>query len=294
MSNQKDKARHKILGELESIKSLLQGEDGKTLEPPLLTDPVDTDEAPLLTETWDEESARPAGRISANAGAEPLAETNIPVLNIAVEDDDRKPDEESADDEDIVARALQQRHYGSSADDPEPDSPRAEQTRSPSAESEQRQEAEVRSEQQPGLFDSQPTENDDGGGVAEQIDSALSGSGSGSGLDSSSGSHPDPTPGATTPASPRQSENPFLPKHIRDRINANRALQQEIAKTFTSAPYSPIPRRPRNPASGSLAVDEELIDQLVKRYLPRIEAELREKLRAMLKEERHQQDSDQS
>ncbi|MEX1034021.1 MAG: hypothetical protein WDZ30_11720, partial [Cellvibrionaceae bacterium] len=91
-----------------------------------------------------------------------------------------------------------------------------------------------------------------------------------------------PTPAGNQPAARRapatsgnKTENPFLPKHIRDRLAASRALQQ-----------SPDYPRPATKAEGLDHSDAEFAEQIVEEYLPKVEAELRKKIRALIRAER--------
>ncbi|GAB3093492.1 hypothetical protein G8770_06555 [Aestuariicella hydrocarbonica] len=104
-------------------------------------------------------------------------------------------------------------------------------------------------------------------------------------------------------------ENPFLPKHIRDRLHTNKALLDIIKESPLSpaaasrlSEYSPggskdgtqeqpvtetaVPRNDSN-ADSAPAVTEpandrlsQMVDDIIAVYLPKIEAELREKLMA--------------
>lgn len=72
----------------------------------------------------------------------------------------------------------------------------------------------------------------------------------------------------------KKTENPFLPKHIRDRLQGNRS---------TPPPATTVPpAQPVAASSNSKSSEEQLVDELVKTYLPKIERELRERLRNML------------
>lgn len=78
-----------------------------------------------------------------------------------------------------------------------------------------------------------------------------------------------------SPKHDADAENPFLPKHIKDRLDRERSLyQKEIdaaAKLQTSSSQS------QEPEDG-----DALIDDLVKTYLPQIEHELRLRLKESL------------
>lgn len=104
-------------------------------------------------------------------------------------------------------------------------------------------------------------------------------------------------------------ENPFLPKHIRDRLHTNKALLDIIKESPLSpaaasrlSEYSPggskdgtqekpaseaTPQRNDSNADSAPAMAEpandrlsQMVDDIIAVYLPKIEAELREKLMA--------------
>lgn len=67
-------------------------------------------------------------------------------------------------------------------------------------------------------------------------------------------------------------ENPFLPQHIRDRLIKEKAsFREHHHQTMEQL------------SSDKTDADERLVDELVAKYLPKIEEELREKLRAQIK-----------
>lgn len=91
-------------------------------------------------------------------------------------------------------------------------------------------------------------------------------------------------------------DNPFLPKHIRDRIAANR---KQSAMMATIPPVLPAAAAAQHaePSDSSTAKpdapsDEQLIDDMVQRFLPAIEAALRERLEALIHEQRDPQEDD--
>lgn len=344
MTDEKHKTRDKILGELESIRSLLEDENGKALEPPLLTDPIEDDEAPLLTVTWEEESPASDAESADVDSIDPEQDSDIPTLQAVesqelanAESDADGPalkletdtghqqdewttgeegeeaeeaessdnawdtqgaehaagtdeiDAEDADADDLVARAL--RHHSrpslfdsaeTEADPAELDDSSAaghqEDPANPDPASEYPNTGELRSEEQPGLFDLQ---HPAGENAQPQAQPETSNQEAPAAELKTRERQDGPTP--------KKSENPFLPKHIRDRLSANRALQQEIAKSFNSPPYTRFPP-PAPSTAAELSADEQLIDELVQRYLPKIEAELRDKLRALIKKERAESD----
>ncbi len=72
-------------------------------------------------------------------------------------------------------------------------------------------------------------------------------------------------------------ENPFLPKHIKQRLEMERSLyEREISE------HTPLPKKAMPSPSTEQSPQEVLIDELVQRYLPKIEQELRERLREQL------------
>ncbi|MGQ9426075.1 hypothetical protein ACXYTJ_11335 [Gilvimarinus sp. F26214L] len=230
MTDNKDSARKKILGELESIKDLLHEEHLGEVEPPLLTTPVDdeptgTDEPPILSRR----AAEPVKTPSQKEARPREAEDDIPILQVEVDPQEWMDPSESGPADREPAPA------------PDPES-------------------------QPGLFDKPRREPakppaDHGDSVTAQ------------------------EPGAEPPPV-RKTENPFLPKHIRDRINANRAAQQNMLNSLSTAPAKP-PRQDaesRSPAESKS--EDDLVEEVLKRCLPRIEAELREQIRAIIREQR--------
>ncbi len=88
---------------------------------------------------------------------------------------------------------------------------------------------------------------------------------------------PSSTPTPVQPPRPvARGDNPFLPKHIRDRLEERRqALADDIAQASTFFP--PKGAQPKNTASEH-STARALVDDLVAEYLPRIEADLRRRL----------------
>lgn len=103
---------------------------------------------------------------------------------------------------------------------------------------------------------------------------------------------PNPQPSQRIPKA--KGENPFLPQHIRERLKSNNPeLIQAIAKTADSL----LPRQndsslaAKSSQNSDSIVEKEqlnhtLVDKLVKEYLPKIEAELRQRLQASLNSEK--------
>ena len=76
-----------------------------------------------------------------------------------------------------------------------------------------------------------------------------------------------------------KSENPFLPKHIRDRLHTNRSLQDELTSMNSAASELNNKTAVEDSATDK---HEKLVDELVDFYLPKIEEELRRRLRKRL------------
>ncbi len=73
-------------------------------------------------------------------------------------------------------------------------------------------------------------------------------------------------------------ENPFLPKAIKQRLEMERSLYEREISEHTPLSKVATPAPDKTP-------QDALIDELVKRYLPKIEQELRERLREQLEDE---------
>lgn len=90
--------------------------------------------------------------------------------------------------------------------------------------------------------------------------------------------HPSPAP--TRPVPKAAGENPFLPQHIRDRLQGNNPppffdfdMSQKINHAYKTIGKASYENR------------HDLVNDLIKRYLPQIEQDLRLKLLAMTEEE---------
>lgn len=109
------------------------------------------------------------------------------------------------------------------------------------------------------------------------------------------------SPSTASKASTTEQENPFLPHHIKQKLEKEKFLyQQEISKqnnlqstqslaaksmhpiTATS-PTKPLTSNFTKNAMVLMEVDEALVDELVEIYLPKIEQDLRQRLRERLK-----------
>ncbi len=75
----------------------------------------------------------------------------------------------------------------------------------------------------------------------------------------------------------QERENPFLPRHIKQKLEKEKSLyQQQLSETAPITPVTPsaVRKIPQD--------NETLIDELVDAYLPKIEQELRQRLRESL------------
>lgn len=299
MTDNKGNTKHKILGELESIKTLLDDRRASE-EPPLLTTPADESEVPLLTEAVN--GADDTEVQQAHPEAIEPDHDDIPLLKSTVEDSEWWATEHDASaDDDLVARALKSRvqadstpplfsdanslggRAGGDAGNPNNSDPEDKQSSLDEMAASKRPTAAKSTEEQPGLFDRDqlnsapdavPPENDATGEIAAKLTAP------------SQAAKADTTAtvmGAPPPSN--KTENPFLPKHIRDRLQANRAAQQEMLKSFLKPSHLPKPGD-SNKAGEAVGPDEQLVNEMLQLYLPQIEAELREKIRAMIREER--------
>jgi hypothetical protein len=94
------------------------------------------------------------------------------------------------------------------------------------------------------------------------------------------------------PARPvARGENPFLPKHIRDRLNERRqALADDIAQAGSF-----FPSKPATSTRGTVSDTDDyetIVDELVAEYLPRLERDLRARLLKQVREARKPTDKD--
>lgn len=305
MTDDKRSAKHKILGELESIKTLLDNDRGSE-EPPLLTTPAETSDVPVLTEALNGFVRNIEGKDGAAAPeSTDLNDDDIPVLQATVEESEWGYAEDEGKD---LARALKSRDQLGSAPslfgDPD-DSPAAEPLTAITASEEMAREippeveaesaelsaetatgsrpsAALPAEEQPGLFDQEPSE-DKTAAPRKAASDAAEPDETAPGQTSERSNRPIKAGAANGPLTPPKSENPFLPKHIRDRLHANRAAQREMLDSF-SKPPSQSSENSRGAETPS--ADEQLVDEMLQLYLPQIEAELRKKIRALIKEER--------
>lgn len=87
--------------------------------------------------------------------------------------------------------------------------------------------------------------------------------------------HPDNPP----PVAPT-SENPFLPKHIRERLNSESPLARRSKQLESKLNQPDLMPAPPPKAK---APKEDIVNQLVAKYMPKIEAELRRRLKEKLK-----------
>jgi len=101
------------------------------------------------------------------------------------------------------------------------------------------------------------------------------------------------------PTAKPSANNPFLPKHIRERLGSSASYvqeleqqQRELEKQSLTMPFShevpssikePAPKkRPKNPLQKTVSNPDKLIDSLVEQYLPIIEDDLRQQLKALI------------
>lgn len=79
------------------------------------------------------------------------------------------------------------------------------------------------------------------------------------------------------------SENPFLPKHIREKLDREKSRYQQNQDLQKNYQQNKAPVSHRSTDAHTSTADEALIDELVAMYLPKIEEDLRQKLRDKLK-----------
>ena len=105
-------------------------------------------------------------------------------------------------------------------------------------------------------------------------------------------------PKANTSQKSPSSDNPFLPKHIRERLGSSSSYveeleqqqreleQQSLTMPLSTAVPSALDRDDHTKAKSylqkTIANPDELIDSLVKQYLPIIEDELRQQLKKLV------------
>lgn len=84
-------------------------------------------------------------------------------------------------------------------------------------------------------------------------------------------------------------ENPFLPKHIRDRLHTNKALVDIINESrneLQPRPETTQPATSKSATSHEAASGDpiqKLIDQIVRDYMPHLEADLRQRLQQLIR-----------
>lgn len=265
MSDDKQKTRAKLLNELESIKDLLHEEDGfLDIEPPLLTTAIDdVEDAPLLTEVLEEPSLGDGKLGNDKIGDEALGHT--------------VPEDEALADEDIplLQEAIEPINAEKPAvQEPEPEQPAGEPA---PVENEPVVDDVAVVEEQQSLFpttEGEPVEAGESPAVdrADNAEAERRAEAEQSLMESTSRT-----------LSSGRGENPFLPKHIRDRLTANRKNQTAMMESL--APLArPAPAPAPKPAAVRLPDEQQLIDELVQRFLPEIEAALRERLQALLRD----------
>jgi len=78
-------------------------------------------------------------------------------------------------------------------------------------------------------------------------------------------------------------ENPFLPQHIRERLSKNKAsMMEDLAHVGET-----LSRHKKDKQEAATEAQHQLIDELVAKYLPEIEKELRERLHQSLQKIQH-------
>lgn len=286
MTEKKRKTKAQILGELESIKTLLQEDedglqdDASEADPPLLTEALDSviRDIEAAAEIPEPDPASVPDNEDEAIPNQDIPNQDSPSLDNALDEDDidipvLQPEPESVPDadsansleqtiddaaEDIVARALRQKAS------PEPD-------REPEHPPEQHP-----SEQQPGLFDEPAASTTAPKAIPSKTEKMAPAT--------KSPPTTNPAVSITHPAD-ATAENPFLPKHIRDRLHTGRTLQQEIDNTSRQNRQATRTRSPETASPATEVIDETTVEQLLQSIMPRVEEELREKIRAILREE---------
>ncbi len=78
-------------------------------------------------------------------------------------------------------------------------------------------------------------------------------------------------------------DNPFLPKHIRERLHINRTLQQEIEVQMQNMINAKVEAAKPKPPTLSDEALQRVVDEIIGRHLPVIERDLRNMLLAALR-----------
>ncbi len=97
-----------------------------------------------------------------------------------------------------------------------------------------------------------------------------------------------PPPKSAKTKSAENSDNPFLPPHIRERLREQKALRTSLLAEHQAAQSASAQKRVSPPAPNSSkelitpAQGEQLIDEVLADYLPKIETALRTKLKEKL------------
>lgn len=342
MVDDKNKTRTKqaLLGELESIKSLLEESQDDIIDfddesapaesdfdPPILTTAVDEagdngdQDIPVLTEAFDnvivEIEAEPTFQQWPDTGAEDELDLSL----------DAGPEEDSDDDAsnslfDDLELEFEQQFSKTEAEEadtqpeitaeskPEVEQIKAEKTEAEKAKTERTKRAQ---ESQPSLFDAEPEDllteqlqpeqlppenvpaeqkapplkTPKHAGVSETTKPANATATTNAALKTYNRPLAKPGTGDIKTAGQQQkANNPFLPKHIRDRLHTNRSLQDEImhssASTASTIPAAKISATKPFVTNSASSEENQLIDELVQNYLPKIERELRRRLREII------------
>jgi|GEM_PF-2458280 len=240
MADNKHKTKAELLDELESIKGLLleQGEDTdlpSPLDVPLLSQVVNEDNNPGDGEQELDEIRK--------AYHEALSEQPLPFYTSAAANCDK-----TIDIEEKIAETL--------ANEQQPDAAAADTLIAAA------QEAPISSSNQQSLFDS----SDDLPAESPATELATE--------------TPEAEPTSPKRRQPRPlpkpaGENPFLPQHIRDRLQANKTPVELVSPTLNV--------EPANRENLKLQADR-LLSEVVRDFLPKIEAELLSRLQSLVNE----------
>lgn len=258
MTDDKHSTKHKILGELESIKTLLDDEDAELANEAAAPPDTSTEnDVPLLTEALDGVAHDTEGDEENDADHVWFGfdQDDIPVLQATVEENGDPPED------DLPVPALQ---HGRSAGTGNESTAKSKQ------------------ENQPGLFDQGP-----GAPPADADDLQLAPAAPakpaspGNAVFRAGKAPPRPHDHPLSPKS--ATENPFLPKHIRDRLHANRANQREMMDSFLNSSHPAQSGSAGKPTAAIM--EDKLVEEMLQLFLPRIEAELRERIRAIVRKE---------
>jgi hypothetical protein len=338
--NRKNQTKKALLGELESIKSLLEPSQDDVInfddnfdmdedEPPILTtaidddlDPDDHEDIPVLTEAFE---TGITGSESDDEIKDEIADFEEPKFeqwpeNDTELDDDIHPDQalvekitESTivvvdDDEDGTSSSIFddleiefEQHFGNKQTTPQPAPAVSTKTTVKPAPTPAEKKSPVH-DTQPSLFDPPEIKSEkktSASSTAKLNEDTKFSKPDEKATPLQSTARKDNIVKATSHASIKpdyeksqmtaqtlKTDNPFLPKHIRDRLHTSRSLQDEIMDSSLKSLTTAIATKPSTPNQGPAnpieGKQEQLIDELVQSYLPKIEQELRRRLQALL------------